>query len=68
METIVLSTNDLSEGLRLERDLARAHDLIHVAENDLNRYIAHLRTLYNVPDGWSMCDWLKGFEPEQHHG
>lgn len=60
---IELDGADLREGLRLERALARAHDLMHLAENDLNRYIAHLRAVYHLPEGYALRDWMIGFEP-----
>ena len=62
---IPLSAEDRAEGLRLERVVATAHDLLHVYQNDLNLFVAHLGALYGVPDGWQLRDWLKGFEPAQ---
>lgn len=54
---------DLAEGLRLERKLREAHDLVKVAENQLNLYVAHLSVLYRVPAGYRLSDWLVGFAP-----
>ena len=62
-EPIPLSSEDVREGLRLERALALAHDMMHAAQNDLNRYVAHTAALYAVPAGWGLKDWLRGFEP-----
>lgn len=60
---VPLDAQDIREGLRLERALALAHDLMHAAENDLNRYVAHVGAVYGVPDGWKLNDWLVGFVP-----
>lgn len=63
LKQITLTQDERQEGLRLERALAHAHDMQHVAQNDLNRYVAHIGALYAVPDGWKLVDWLRGFEP-----
>jgi hypothetical protein len=62
---IRLSSADVREGLRLERQIARAHDLIHVAENEHKRHVEHLRAMYGAPDDWQLRDWLRGFEPPE---
>lgn len=61
--TIPITPTESREGLRLERALALAHDLMHAAQNDLNRYVAHTAALHGVPEGWTLTDWLRGFEP-----
>jgi hypothetical protein len=65
---IQLSAADVREGLRLERALAHAHDLTHAAQNDLNRFVAHLAALHAAPPGWQLTDWLRGFEPPAPDG
>lgn len=62
-EGIPLNAEDMREGLRLERELAGAHDRLHAAQNELNRFVAHMGALYGVPGGWKLKDWLRGFEP-----
>ena len=62
-EQIKLRVEDVREGLRLERAQAEAHDLYHVAENQLQMYVTQIGMLYGVPDGWQLRDWLRGFEP-----
>jgi hypothetical protein len=61
-EPIPLSAEDRAEGLRLERVVATAHDLLHVYQNDLNRFVGHMGAIYGVPNGWQLTDWLRGFE------
>lgn len=60
---IPLTAAEAAEALRLERNYARAHDLLHVAENDLQRYVAHLVAIHRVPEGYRLRDYLVGFEP-----
>ena len=64
-QAIPLNAADLREGLACERNIQRAHDLLHVAENEHVRYVEHLRALYGVPDGWQLRDWMRGFEPPE---
>jgi hypothetical protein len=59
---IRLSMEHVAEGLRLERERARALDVLHVTENDLARYMAHLAGLYAAPEGAVIRNWLTGFE------
>lgn len=60
---IPITPAESREGLRLERALALAHDLMHAAQNDLNRYVAHMAALHGVPEGWQLKNWLGGFTP-----
>lgn len=64
---IPITIEETREGLRLERALALQHDLMHVAQNDLQRYTAHLAELYGVPPGWQLHT-LRGFEPPPEGG
>jgi hypothetical protein len=60
-----LDAAEVREGLRLERGIGRAHDLLHVAENEQVRFIEQLRVLYGVPDSWVLRNWSRGFEPPE---
>jgi hypothetical protein len=61
--SIKVSNEHMNEALHLERELASKVDEMHVAENNLNRYVGHMKALYEVPQGWMLKDWLHGFEP-----
>ena len=72
-ERIEIKRDDIEEGLHHERELLRKQDEMYTAQNALNRYVAHMRVLYEVPEGWRLKDWLQGFEPageieEAQHG
>lgn len=64
-----LTTADLADALRSERNVQAAADAQHIAEHQMEsavtahkRLIAHLRVLYNAPEGaYELRDWAEGF-------
>jgi hypothetical protein len=65
---ITINPTDLAEALQKERAVARAHDELHLAQNDLGRFVAHIRTLYSVPEEYVLTNWLDGFGPGVDNG
>lgn len=63
MDTIELTSAEMTEGLRLMREMEHAHAVMHVAEQDYQRYIGHLAAIHHVPAGFGLRDWTVGFEP-----
>lgn len=61
-DSILVSAADLAEALQIERTVANRHDELHAAQNQLERFVAHMRVVYNVPDDWTLTNWLNGFE------
>ena len=65
-----LSTDDLSDALRSERDITAAADALHLAEHaheaTVQRHmklISHLRLIYDAPeDRFVLRTWETGFE------
>lgn len=60
-QVIGLEFADQREGLRIWRALQQAHDLMHVAENDWQRWLATMQQMYEIPDGFVMTDITRGF-------
>ena len=53
----------LGEALELDRAVARLRDELHVAQNEMNRYITQFRILNGVPVDYVLINWVVGFEP-----
>ncbi len=65
---ISVNPADLVEALQMERRVAHCHDEFQLAQNDLKRFVAHMRALYNVPAEYVMTNWLEGFELPKEPG
>ena len=67
---ITISQADQVEALKKERAVAHCHDELHLAQNDVQRFVAHMRALYHVPPDYTLTNWLLGFEPpgEEENG
>ena len=70
VRAITLDKEDQRTGLAIWRQYQKAHDLMHVAENDWQRWCNQMQALYAVPDGYQMTDIMTGFVPVQgeNHG
>jgi hypothetical protein len=62
---ICLTDEDTRTGLAIWRELQRAHDLYHVAENDWTRWCAQMAEFYRVPPGWQLTNLVQGFKPQE---
>jgi hypothetical protein len=69
-----LTPADLAEALRSERTIQAAADAAHIAQHTMDnataahaRLIAHLRVVYDAPEGaYVLRDWIEGFTEADH--
>lgn len=68
MNTIKLTQDEISAGLAFTNQIRIAQAVLETANQSEAQFIAYLRKIYNVPDGYTLRDWIKGFVPEVSDG
>lgn len=62
-QQIRLDKGDVREALRIIRAKQQAVDALHAMEIQLQMFEQQMAVVYQVPDGWVIRDFTRGFEP-----